>query len=106
MKRTKQGQPLTVIGRAKLRKLRNRGRARDWHKSRRVMREQLEARRRNVATWFGAQIGKVLGEVFSPENMRRAVGPMATVGEPRIQFRGIDFGKEPSFGVVNGVRVP
>lgn len=85
---TKKGQPLTKMGRLKLRKLRARGRARNWHLSRRVVRETLEARRASTGRWFDRQVGKMLGEVFSKENLRRAA-PFATLGEPTIQVRSV-----------------
>lgn len=53
------------------------------------MREQLEARRRNVAAWFDQQVGKVLGEVFSRENVQRKLGPLATAGDVQVKVRGV-----------------
>lgn len=92
MKVTKKGQPLTAMGRAKLRKLRGRGRARDWHKSRKVRRvvdAQAFANRITTAAWFERQVAKVLGEVFSRENVRRAIGPLATAGDVQVKVRGV-----------------
>jgi hypothetical protein len=102
LKVTKKGQPLTAMGRAKLRKLRARGRARNWHLSRKNLRAQnraelvLEAerewRRKPLAerqAWFESEVFKTLNDAFSPENLRAAAGPLATLGTPTIKVRRI-----------------
>lgn len=88
------------MGRAKLRKLRGRGRARDWHLSHRL-RPQLEsAEEREWRTkplaerqaWFEREVGKMLGETFDPKNVKRMLGPLGgavALGQPIIKVRRV-----------------